>query len=254
MLQKMRKTIFAICILCLNYIWSCASDSDSNISLGPGNGASGVGGSTARFTIYGQFMYIVTASNLKVLSLIKPGEPELIKSLPLTSRLETVFIFEDNLFIGSQDGMFIYSLDHPSSPEYRATFRHQTACDPVIVNGNFAYITIREGQTCWNQSVNQLITVDISDLNNPVQMDTINMIRPRGLTIYDGSLYVGEGIYGLKKFDISTPYKPKLDTFFTHIQCNDMIGLPANLIVTSNEGVSQYLSAGDSLQLLSKID
>ncbi len=231
-----------------------ADDSSPGLSLGSGDGVTGVGGSTARFAIRGNYMYVSTKEKLKVLDLNDGRNPQNVKTIPTFGGLETAITYENHLFLGAENGVYIYNLDDPETPEFVTLYTHQTGCDPVIVNGDFAYLTIRDEVTCTGHFVNQLLTIDISDITNPQTLDTVEMIRPRGLTIYNGDLYVGEGVLGLKKFNINTPWQPKLDTFFTTIPANDMIGLPNQMIITANNGVSQYISQADSLNLLSTIN
>jgi len=240
-------------LLLLPVILSCSGGDSDGIILGPGEGTSGIGGSTARFAIRNGYMYVSTNSKLKVLDLKDATHPNLVNTVTTFGNLETAVAYENLLFLGANDGVYIYDLIDPVHPDYITKFTHQTGCDPVIANGNVAYLTIRDGQTCTFRNVNQLITIDISDLTNPVGLDTISMIRPRGLSIFNGSLYVGEGAFGLKKFDITTPYEPKLDTFYADIPANDMIALTSEMIVTAGSGVSQFNLVGDTLNQISTI-
>ncbi|MEP0366735.1 MAG: hypothetical protein ABJN36_01400 [Cyclobacteriaceae bacterium] len=249
----MRKIARLILIFTTLLVFSCGSD-DSGFTLGPGNGVSGIGGSTARFTISGNYMYMANNSHLKVMELTNPAEPKLVHEQTLKVHLETVFASADYLYVGSRQEMLIFTLALPHEPRYISNVSHQTACDPVIVTGNTAYMTIHDGQVCRGLQVNLLITADVSDPTNPIQTDTISMIKPLGLTIYNGDLYVGEGIYGLKKFDITDPLHPKLDTFYQKIASNDMIGLSDRLIITADNGISQYAVEQDTLVLQSLIN
>jgi hypothetical protein len=252
MLQKMKKIGFIISAMALMLLCNCANEDAGvdTVNLGPGTG---VGGSSARFSIVGNYMYILGSSKLRVIDLTDAAQPEEVSESAIPDILETIYNDGENLFIGAQNGMYVYSLADPLNPKYISRFTHQTACDPVITNGHIAYLTIRNGQSCrWN-TLNRLIAVDISDLENPIQSFSIAMENPRGLAIYNGSLYVGEGSRGLKKFDLTNPYKPALDTFYRSIPCNDLIGLPTKLLITESNGVSQFELENDSLKLLSKI-
>jgi hypothetical protein len=234
-------------------ILSCSDDDGSTITLGPGNGDIGVGGSTARFVIKGDYLYVATDLELKVIKLTTAQRPQLIGEFPTIGGLETIFNLGNYLFLGAEDGVYIYSIANPASPKFVTRYVHQLACDPVIAQGNFAYLTLRDGSDCRGDGFNQLITLDISDINDIVAIDTVNMLRPRGLAIFDGDLYVSEGAFGTKRFDIVTPYRPLLDTFYMEIPSNDLIGLSDVLIMTENSGVSQFGLTNDTLVLLSKI-
>lgn len=252
--KKMKKTFYLLMSIFLAS--ACASDDSSNITLGPGEGVVGVGGSTARFTINGDRLYVVTNEKLKTLGLENPGKPELIHSNGTFGELETIFSYGENLFLGARNGIYVYSLANRDQPEYITRYSQQSACNPIFAKGDFAYITVRADQSCRNQLVNQLITIDISDISRPIHLDTVEMLRPRGLTIYNDQLYVGEGALGLKRFDLTIPYRPRLDTFYTSIAANDLIAVSGGqLIITANQGVSQYLQQNEEdLSLISTID
>jgi hypothetical protein len=192
-------------------------------------------------------------NNLKVLDISDAQlAPVVVSKMEVPANLETIFRRGQNLFLGADNGVYIYDVSLPEKPAYISRYQHQTGCDPVIANNQFAYVTIRDGNACGRNSVNQLITLDISELANPVSRSVLDMIRPRGLGFFQGDLYVGEGIYGLKKFDISEGFNPQLDTFYTAIPANDLIGLSNSLLITSNAGIAQYAKEGEALQLISR--
>lgn len=231
---------------------SCSSD-DSGFSLGPGNGTTSIAGSTSEFTIINNHLYVLLGSKLKAFEISSNNVPPLLVSVTdVPANLETIFTRGNDLFIGADNGVYIYDVSLPDRPILISFYRHQTGCDPVIANEQFAYVTIREGNDCGRNNINELITLDISNLENPISTSIIDMVRPRGLGFFQGNLYVGEGIFGLKKFNLEEAYHPELDTFYREIPANDLIGLSETLLITSNEGISQYEGAGDSLKLLSR--
>ena len=62
--------------------------------------------------------------------------------------------------------MHIYSITEPESPNFVSTYQHVVSCDPVVVDDEYAYVTLRTGTTCagWQ---NQLEVIDIQTLSNP---------------------------------------------------------------------------------------
>jgi hypothetical protein len=256
----MRKYLY-ILIAGLALIFGCGSDSGEII--GPSNGDGfgdggdpiGIGGSTARFTIHGDFLYIVNDSELKAIDIADADDPILASTTDIGRGIETIYGYKGNLFIGSQFGMQIFTIGSKGEPIYRSEFTHQTACDPVIANDKYAYVTIRSGLGCNNFSfeANQLIVLDITDLNNPFAVHQEQMINPRGLTFFKGDLFVGEGENGLKQYSLDDPANPALKEFHTDIAANDMIGLENTMIVTRNEGIFQFGCVDDEILLLSPI-
>jgi hypothetical protein len=178
----------------------------ANIGTNQGNAAgsigteSGIGGSLARFTISSGYLYSVSDFDLKVFSLKDPRDPRLLNTVPIGWGIETIFPLGEYLFIGANDGMYIFDNSIPSAPRQLSVFRHARACDPVFVEGDKAYVTLRDGTIC-ESFTNQLEVVDVSDLTNPSLLAVYPMHHPIGLSLDDGILFLCEDDQGLKVFD-----------------------------------------------------
>src|SRR5690606_2577958 len=96
--------------------------------------------------------------------------------------IETIFPYEDKLFIGARSGMHIYDLATPENPQKISTYSHINSCDPVVVSGDYAYVTLRSGTTCEGFS-NQLEVLDISNLASPSLVKVYPMHNPHGLGV-----------------------------------------------------------------------
>jgi hypothetical protein len=175
-----------------------ASGIKSNSSV---NSSVATGGSMARFTVANEYLYTIDGSEIKIFD-VKDPLPVYKNEVEVQGGIETLFPMADHLFIGSNSGLLIYNISYPESPEYRSTFSHATACDPVVVSGTTAYVTLRDGTPC-NGFVNQLDVIDVSNLYNPFLIKSYPMDNPHGLSIIDQTLYLCEGSFGLKTFDIS---------------------------------------------------
>lgn len=209
----------------------------------PGGGNVGVGGSLARFTIAKNHLYTVSEHDLKVFDLAIETEPDFITTLGLGWGIETIFPYRDALFIGAQNGMHIVDISTASRPEYQGAFWHTTACDPVYVDGDIAYVTLRDGTECEGFS-NQLDVVNVKDLKNPYLMATFEMHHPIGLSVYKDHLYLCEDDQGLKVFDASVPEEvgKHLLTQIKGITAIDIITLGEERIalVIGPDGLYQY--------------
>jgi hypothetical protein len=160
----------------------------------------GKGGSMARFAITHQHLYAVTTSKLQVLSLQQPQTPQHTRTVQLPWGIETIYPFKDNLFIGANTGMYIYNLAQPDNPKHAGSFVHAMACDPVIADDNYAYVTLRSGTMC-RANINQLDVVDIANINNPKLVRTYPLTNPHGLDKDGDYMYVCDGHDGLKVLD-----------------------------------------------------
>ncbi|MBR9923217.1 MAG: hypothetical protein GYB31_20495 [Bacteroidetes bacterium] len=224
-------------------------------SIGGGNGT---GGSMARFTLYDDYLYTVDEYDLRVFDLSSPTTPALANTVSVGWGIETIFPYEDKLFIGSQSGMFIFDNSNPLSPNQLSEFRHATACDPVYVKDNYAYVTLRDGTPCQGYT-NELDLIDISNLSNPELVEAFKMDNPHGLSIDGNSLFLCEGEFGLKTFDIEDPTKldkHKID-HQRDLHAFDAIAVPGEsnvLLVIGDDGLYQYgYDNPKNLKLLSKI-
>jgi len=232
-----------------------AASSSLNSGGKSASNGDGVGGSMARFALFNQFLYTVDNSNLNLLDISNPQHPVSHAKIPVGWNIETIFPYGTNLFIGSNRGMYIYDVSNPSEPEYISVYQHNVACDPVVVHENLAYVTMRSGTMC-NLADNQMDVVDISDLSNPKLLKRYPMKNPHGLSVDHPRLYLCEGSYGLKVFDISNPENIDQNQI-SHIQdidAFDVISLGNQLLLIGKDGFYQYNADNPKqLKLLSKI-
>ena len=234
-------------------IWGCESVSNS-ADVAPGSQA-GVGGSMARFAVTGNTLYIVTRQSLDVYDITQPDQPVKAAKTDLGVGIETIFPYKNNLFVGANDGMYIFDNAQPQSPRLLTKYTHVMSCDPVVVQGNYAYITLRNATVC-RQFVSQstLDVVDVSNLSNPQLKTSWPLESPYGLGVDGNRLFVGEGSRGLKLFDISNPVRPVLKEFRTDIPTYDVIPYRSTLIITGEKGIYQYrYDEKEQFDLLSKI-
>ncbi|TAK47364.1 MAG: hypothetical protein EPO28_01935 [Saprospiraceae bacterium] len=231
---------------------------DHSSSSAGGIAGSGIGGSMARFTVASDYLYVIDKSSLKVFDLSQPNQPSQASTVDIGWGIETIFPFEDKLFIGSNSGMFVFDNSNPTQPTMLSTFAHARACDPVYVNDNYAYVTLRSGSACEGFN-NQLDLIDITNITAPVLVKSFPMDNPHGLSIKDNDLLLCEGDFGLKSFDVSDPLTLG-DHLLDHVKglhAFDVIALPGQqnvALVIGEDGFYQYnFDDPSDLKLLSKI-
>lgn len=215
----------------------------ADASMGGTNGSTyGVGGSMARFITYDDYLYALESSwKLKSINIAVSDNPIMEKEISLWGNVETVFIAEDYLYVGTSNGMHIMDLVNPSSPNLLSTYQHITACDPVVVEGDRAYVTLRSGNLCGGTQ-DLLEVVDIADKYNPRRLSSFSMTEPYGLGIDDGTLFVCEGPYGLKIFDATDEHSitSHLISSFPGIKAFDVIPLEGFLFMIGEDGFYIY--------------
>ncbi|WP_221391345.1 LVIVD repeat-containing protein [Dyadobacter sp. NIV53] len=231
-------------------ITSCDSSSDSAVSP-----QTGLGGSMARFAITGNTLYIVSRQSLEVYNIANGGNPVKAVTKNINVGIETIFPYKNHLFIGATDGMYIYNNLTPDNPTLLTKYTHVQSCDPVVVQGNYAYVTLRGGVVCRNWvAQSSLDVVDISNPGNPQLINSQSMQSPYGLGVSGKRLFVCEGDNGFKVLDISDPQLPVIKHHFTDLASYDVIVKNNRLIITGAKGLFQYLyDEDDNVELLSKI-
>lgn len=214
-------------------------------AAGGGNPAgAGVGGSMARFTIVDNNLYVLDGNKMVVYDITDEENPKRVNEIPMDFAVETIFPHEGQLFIGGTEGMYIYDNTDPANPRFLSKFEHAVACDPVVVAGNHAYVTLRSGGPC-NRAINQLDVVDISDIKNPTLVKNYQMHNPHGLSVQENTLFLCDGNQGLKVFDVTNKGMILDNLKFADRNIRkayDVIPNPDNgtLIVVGKEGIFQY--------------
>lgn len=202
----------------------------------------GISGSMARFTLLGNYLYTVSDMALNVFNVVQPQDPTLVSKITLGMNIETIYPFKNNLFIGSQAGMLIYSTTNPAQPARLANFIHATACDPVIADDNYAYVTLHSQTACRGitSTVNQLDIVNITNLSSPFMVKSYALTNPHGLSKDGNTLFVCDGAAGLKVFDVTDIYKLQLLQTLTGLDAYDIITVNKVAIVVAKDGLYQY--------------
>ena len=213
----------------------------------------GVGGSMARFTIVNERLYTVGTSELQVFNISNTANPVYSNKKNMGWGIETIYPFMDKLFIGSQTGMFIYSLNNPDNPEQTGQFNHVRSCDPVIADNDYAYVTLRSGTAC-NGFSNELDILQLNNLTNPTLLKVYSMTNPHGLSKDGNTLFICDGKDGLKIYNAVNVSSLQLIKKIENIETFDVITLGGIALVVAKDGLYQYdYSDPGNIRQISKI-
>jgi hypothetical protein len=215
------------------------------------NGAQGQSGSFARFGFANDYLYAIDKSTLRPFHLDPKNCPVPQDAVNVGWDIETLFPYKTNLFIASRSGLHIFNSTNPAKPNFVSFFRHATGCDPVVVENNTAFVTVKGGTSCGGNT-NVLDILDISDLASPKRIQSYPMSAPKGLGLARNIIYICDD--GLKIYDRSIIKQIELKAHL-RIDANDVIALGNNLIiVVGDDGYVQYDTSDPSNpKLLSKI-
>ncbi|MES2411517.1 MAG: hypothetical protein V4535_08760 [Bacteroidota bacterium] len=216
---------------------------DALASFNSAGGIIGTGGSYARFQIRNNALYTIDSYKLNVFNITNPVDTFFDKEIYMMmwfggGEFETLFIQKNILFVGSTTGMYTVDATDEFNPYFVSGFSHATACDPVVVYEDTAYITVRGGSSC-GAIEDQINVIDVTDISNPTLLSTYLIGEPYGLGIKNGALYVGCGNNGLKVFNAANSANLILENTYEG-NIKDIIPLDSHLIVVGENKIIQY--------------
>tara|TARA_R110000868_G_scaffold125037_7_gene330463 strand:+ start:2732 stop:3973 length:1242 start_codon:yes stop_codon:yes gene_type:complete len=212
----------------------------------------GQGGSLARFKIVADYLYAVDSHNINVFGIQDLENPEDLEDVYAGFDIETIFNLGDNLFLGSKSGMYIYDISTPATPTYVSEFQHGTACDPVVADENYAYVTLRGGNSC-GATESELLIIDIKDLTNPNLVKSYAMDGPYGLGIKEDKIFICDGASGLKVYNKADVQNLVALNQFKDINTFDVIPLENSLLMIGDEVLYQYEYLENEIKLMSTL-
>jgi hypothetical protein len=225
--------------LLIVFLFGCTKMQADSAAIG---GLAGQGGSLARFTIVGNYLYTVDKEDLKVFEITNAAQPVYKRSVPVGFEIETIYPFGDKLFIGSTSVVHIFSIADPSNPQKLSIALSPTVirrCDPVVAKDTVAFATLRTNGECGG-TTSILAVYDIRDIAHPVQVTAYPVSEPYGLGYSGDVLYVCDKYNGLMVFDISQPYTPQLIGSVNDVQPVDVIPYNDVLVVWTLTGMNLY--------------
>lgn len=215
---------------------ACTKDGASADAAAAGTGT---GGSLARFTIAANHLYLADYGSVEVYDLADPANPVKKTSVNVGFGVETIYPYQDKLFIGSNTGMFIYSISNPSNPVKLGEARHVRSCDPVVANSTTAYVTLRGGTAC-GPATDGLYIYDISNIMSPSQKSLFQLSNPGGLGLKDSVVFVCRGSDGLSLVNVKNAAVPKMMYTIKEASYNDVIPYDNLLICYVSTGILIY--------------
>jgi hypothetical protein len=216
----------------------------SNSSIGGTTGTTyGVGGSMARFGLYKDFLYIVNQNSLLTFKLNSSSQVTLLNTNYVSWNVETISITDNHLFLGTQNGMIVQSLEVPEKPSQIGNFTHMTSCDPVVIKGDLAFVTLKGGTTCRGGILNQLDVIQMSNnYSKFTLLSSYPMTGPQGLGVDGDLLFLCDGDAGLKIYNVADPLtiSQHLIASFPSINAYDVIPINNYLFMIGDKGFMLY--------------
>jgi hypothetical protein len=246
----MRCNKFFWLVIAIAILTSCEEGDQASFA---DSGGTGQGGSMTRFAINGNYMYVVDNNSIKVFS-IGAGNFQELEDVEVDWGMETIFAKGDYLYLGANNAMYIYSIADAEHPTFIFRYQHIVACDPVVVQGNRAYVTMRSSGGNCNRTINQLDIIDITDPYTPKLLHSYPMTAPYGLGVSGNLLFLCEGEAGFNVYDITNEHNIQLTDQRSDFFAYDVIIRNGMATVTGEDGIFQLSYSGiGKLTVVSKI-
>lgn len=230
-------------------------DAMASSTTSSGSNSTGKGGSMSKFAIVNNFLYMVNSSEMIPVDISNPAKPVSKLKMGLASgNVETLFPYNSYLYMGTSDGILVYNTaGSAETPNFISNIRHILGCDPVIVDKDVAFSTVRGGTACRTTNLSQL---NIYNVANPSQSYLIRsepMTEPYGLGIKDDLLFVCQGKNGLFVYQYDQG-NLSFKHSYPDIHAFDVIVNGNILIVTADNGLFQFdISDKNNVVYLSKL-
>jgi hypothetical protein len=222
-----------------DYVVFAQADNKMNATASAAAAPVGIGGSLARFSIVNDYLYAVDRHSLHSVLISNANNPQVAGNWSAGFDIETMYPLKDKLFIGSMGGLYIYDISNPASPQKKGSFGHARACDPVVADDDYAYVTLKAGTTC-GPTENELQIVDIKDVTAPSLLMKYPMSAPTGLSKDGNTLFVCDGKEGLKVYNAADYSKLVMIKQINNIEPVDVIAWNGNALVMTKDGLYQY--------------
>jgi hypothetical protein len=196
----------------------------------------------ARFMLNDDCLYLIAHPwMIKTVDIKTADKMSVVDSVDASRNMETLYKMKEKLFVGTTTGMLIFDLANKAKPNQIASYDHITACDPVVVDNNYAYVTLRTGTRCTNGQ-NLLEVIDISSITNPYLVKSYPMFNPHGLGVDGNLLFVCDGDAGLKIYDKDDPMAIITNQLAHYPDFNTYDVIPMNgiLMLVGEGGIYQY--------------
>jgi len=199
-------------------------------------------GSMSKFAIHDNYLYAIDDNNLVAFNIETRNAPSRKGTYPTYKTCETLFEKDGYLYMGTTTGMVIFKASNsPENPTEISEIEHIESCDPVVVSGDYAYITLRSGNDCGG-STDELQVIDISNKYFPWVKETFDMSNPYGLGIDNNLLFICDGEDGLKVYNNFDPTECGNNLMYTlpNVNAKDIILNNGLAILIAEHGIHQY--------------
>lgn len=194
--------------------------------------------SLTRFALVGDFLYSSRERQLKIFSVTAATNPVAAGEIGMGWHIESIIAAPDRelLFLGGDSLVHVCSITNRVAPVPVAQLVHARPFDPVVVQGDHAYVTLRYSYYDGLPS-SRLEIINISDSTNMQVVTNVALDAPSGLAAAGDHLYVCDWYAGLEIYDISDPANTFRAGGLSGVYGDDVLVAGQLLIVAGSSGV-----------------
>jgi len=234
---------------CANCLYATPGSQLSNAATA--SSSVGAAGSMARFAAVNNYMYAVTTSSLNVIDITNTSDPLFVQRKNIGWNIETIFPYNNKLYIGAGSSMSVYDLQDPVNPQQSLWGGHWCSHDPIVADDNYAYVTLHAANFCGSQ-INELDIYSLAGTGNQSPVKTYPLTNPLGLSKDGNLLFVCDD--GLKIYNAADIGNLKLIKHLQGPTTYDVIAFGGTAYTVAKEGLFQYdYTDSQNIHLLSKL-
>ncbi len=237
--------IYIVILLSLIFLGCGEGETSSSSSL---SDSASISGSKSKFRMSGDYIYTANGNTISILDIADASNPIPITRNTIPYNIDTIAAYENYLYIGSSNKIYIYDKTNPTNLENPTVFTNAQSCNPIAISNNVAYVLFNVDSTCGFSDRSKLEVIDISDIESPKLIMTEPMWSPSAIAIDNNKLFVCEGKQGIKVFDINQTddngtieiQLNRIDAKGEEINCYDLIAHQNNLIISDDTNILQF--------------
>lgn len=269
-------------IVLLFFFTACEDSGSSNSEGSTSVMVESIGSSTSKFKIYNNRLYSIKDNFLKVYDISDADNIQPLSWTYLNSPITSMFVYDEKLIAATNSGLKIFSIKDDMI-EFLKNSDTFIPCQRFFVEDTLLYV-LNNLDTCKDylydmysydpyyyeevdrfkeDPTNNMIldngieVYDVSDFSSPKLLTKISSYNPIALSVKDDLLYVCEGKYGLKVYDINRSENNislSRNNIYRDAKCSDLITSSGYLytITADNLGIYDYNQLDNILATLKK--
>ncbi len=250
-----------LAIFLLIFLSACEESSSSSSSDSSSVTVESKGTSSSKFKIKNDRLYSIKDDILKVYDISEPQSVYPLSQTFLGFSITGMFIYDETLIAASSSGLKVFSLNGDNIT-FLANSDDFIPCQRFFVDGSLLFVlnNLEVCENYLNNSYNNyyyestfeledivvdngIEVYDISEFLAPKLLTKVSSYNPVALSVQDDTLYVCEGEYGLKVYDINRSdnnISLNKNNTYRNAPCEDLITASNYLYGINPDGLDIY--------------